>query len=140
MFRRREETTPPTPQTPTTARVTTVLGGGISIKGNLGGSGSVRIDGGYEGDINLSGMLVIGETGRVTCEQITANVVVVSGAVKGNITAEKVEIRASGRVWGDVTAAAFSTEEGAFLKGRIQMEEDVEIEVDDVLEAEEPED
>jgi cytoskeletal protein CcmA (bactofilin family) len=47
--------------------------------------------------------------------------------VRGNITAEKVEIRSSGRVWGDVVAAAFSTEEGAFLRGQITMEEKVEL-------------
>jgi cytoskeletal protein CcmA (bactofilin family) len=131
MFRRREETTPPTPQTATAERVTTVLGEGISIKGKLGGSGGVRIEGGYEGNINLRGMLVIGETGRVTCEQINASAVVVAGAVKGDITADRVEIRATGRVWGNVTTAAFSTEEGAFLRGQIRMEEELEVDVED---------
>lgn len=101
------------------------------IKGNMGGSGGVRIEGGYEGNINLHGMLVIGETGRVTCEHISANVVIVAGAVKGDITAEKVEIRATGRVWGNVTTAAFSTEEGAFLRGQIRMEEQVEVVVEE---------
>ena len=32
----------------------------------------------------------------------------------------------TGRVWGDVTAVAFSTEEGAFLRGQIKMEEQLE--------------
>jgi cytoskeletal protein CcmA (bactofilin family) len=131
MFRRREETTSPTPKNPSTERVTSVLGSGMVIKGNMGGSGGVRIEGGYEGNINLHGMLVIGETGRVTCEHISANVVIVAGAVKGDITAEKVEIRASGRVWGNVTTAAFSTEEGAFLRGQIRMEEQVEVVVEE---------
>lgn len=131
MFRRREETTSPTPKSPSTERVTSVLGSGVVIKGNMGGSGGVRIEGGYEGNINLHGMLVIGETGRVTCEHISANVVIVAGAVKGDITAEKVEIRATGRVWGNVTTAAFSTEEGAFLRGQIRMEEQVEVVVED---------
>lgn len=131
MFRRREETTSPTPKSPSTERVTSVLGSGVVIKGNMGGSGGVRIEGGYEGNINLHGMLVIGETGRVTCEHISANVVIVAGAVKGDITAEKVEIRATGRVWGNVTTAAFSTEEGAFLRGQIRMEEQVEVVVEE---------
>ncbi|MEA3438917.1 MAG: polymer-forming cytoskeletal protein [Chloroflexota bacterium] len=131
MFRRREETTSPTPKSPSTERVTSVLGSGVVIKGNMGGSGGVRIEGGYEGNINLHGMLVIGETGRVTCEHISANVVIVAGAVKGDVTAEKVEIRATGRVWGNVTTAAFSTEEGAFLRGQIRMEEQVEVVVEE---------
>jgi cytoskeletal protein CcmA (bactofilin family) len=54
-------------------------------------------------------------------------VVIIAGAVRGNITAEKVEIRSTGRVWGDVVTAAFATEEGAFLRGQIQMEEKVDI-------------
>jgi len=70
---------------------------------------------------------VVGETGRVTCENLRANVVIVAGAVRGNITAEKIEIRSTGRVWGDVVTAAFSTEEGAFLRGQIRMEDKVEL-------------
>ena len=42
-------------------------------------------------------------------------------------TAERLEIRASGRVWGNVVAASFSTEEGAFLRGQITMEEKVDL-------------
>ena len=128
MFRRRDDSLPPTPQTPPTERVTSVLGSGVVCKGSLGGSGGVRIEGGFEGDINLRGMLVVGETGRVTCEHLQANVVIVAGAVRGDITAEKVEIRSTGRVWGNVTTAAFATEEGAFLRGQIQMEEELETE------------
>jgi cytoskeletal protein CcmA (bactofilin family) len=73
-------------------------------------------------------MLVVGETGRVTCKVLQANVVIVAGAVRGDITTEKLEIRSSGRVWGNVVTAAFSTEEGAFLRGQVTMEEKVEIE------------
>ena len=110
-----------------TERVTSVLSSGIIWKGDLSGSGGVRIEGAFEGNISLRGLLVIGETGRLTCEHLHANVVVVAGAVRGDITAEKVEIRATGRVWGDVITASFATEEGAFLRGQIRMEEQVDI-------------
>jgi cytoskeletal protein CcmA (bactofilin family) len=108
-------------------RVTSVLGPGITWGGDLSGSGGVRIESIFEGKITLRGLLVVGETGRVTCKEIKANTVVVAGAVRGNITAEKVDIRATGRVWGDVTTTSFSTEEGAFLRGQIRMEEEIEI-------------
>jgi cytoskeletal protein CcmA (bactofilin family) len=88
----------------------------------------LRIEGAFEGNITLQGMLVIGESGRVTCDHLRANVVIVAGAVKGNITAEKVEIRSSGRVWGDVVTTAFATQEGAFLRGQIRMEEQINLE------------
>lgn len=101
-----------------------MLADGIMCKGSLSGSGGVRIEGGFEGDINLRGMLVVGETGRVTCDHMRADVVIVAGIVRGDITADKVEIRATGRVWGNVATMAFSTQEGAFLRGQIRMEEE----------------
>jgi cytoskeletal protein CcmA (bactofilin family) len=110
-----------------TERVTSVLGSGIIWKGQLSGSGGVRIEGAFEGEVALNGLLVVGETGRVTCQQLRANVVIVAGAVNGDITAEKLEIRSTGRVWGNVVTAAFATEEGAFLRGQIRMEDQVDI-------------
>ncbi len=111
-------------------RVTSVLGPGINWQGNLRGSGGVRIEGAYEGEIAIRGMVVVGETGRVTCENLRANTVIVAGAVRGNVTAEKLEIRSTGRVWGDVTVTAFATEEGAFLRGQVRMEEKVELDLE----------
>ena len=127
MFRRTNDTQPLTDLPATTDRVTSVIGPGVVWKGQLSGKGGVRIEGALDGDINLKGTLVVGETGRVTCKQLRANVVIVAGAVRGNIVAEKLEIRSTGRVWGDVVTAAFSTEEGAFLRGQVTMEEQVEI-------------
>jgi cytoskeletal protein CcmA (bactofilin family) len=128
--------TPPAP----IERVTSVLSEGIVCKGQLGGSGGVRIEGAFEGDIALHGLLVVGETGRVTCQQLRANVVIIAGLVRGDITAEKVEIRRTGRVWGNVTTAALSTEEGAFLRGQIRMEEKVEIGLTSAVEPASPSD
>jgi cytoskeletal protein CcmA (bactofilin family) len=127
MFRKRDEITPTTDLSAPATRVTSVLGPGITWHGAISGSGGVRVEGALEGDVDLRGMLVVGESGRVTCEHVRANTVIVAGAVRGDITAEKVEIRSTGRVWGNVVTAAFSTEEGAFLRGQIRMEESVDI-------------
>lgn len=128
MFKRRDDVTETTTtiSTPTT-RVTSVLGSGITWKGAIHGQGGVRVEGAFDGEISLRGMLVVSETGRVTCDHVKAHMVIVAGALRGDITAEKVEIRSSGRVWGDVVTAAFSTEEGAFLRGQIRMEEEVDL-------------
>ena len=126
MFRRSGDTQPifgsPSPE-----RVSSVLGPGISWTGQLSGSGGVRIEGAFEGEITLQGILIVAETGRVTSQEIRANQVIVAGAVRADIIAEKLEIRSTGRVWGNVITAAFSTEEGAFLRGQVRMEERVEI-------------
>lgn len=108
-------------------RVTTVLGPNINWKGDLRGKGGVRIEGTLEGEIEVRGMVIIGETGRVTCEHVKADTVIVAGAVNGQITAEKLEIRSTGRVFGDVTTKSFSTEEGAFLRGTITMEDKLDL-------------
>ena len=132
MFRKRSDPNPtvPTPQPSPAAldRITSVLSAGINWKGNIGGSGGVRIEGTFEGDIAMRGLLVVGETGRVTCQTLQANTVIIAGAVKGDITSERLEIRSTGKVWGNVVTVSFSTEEGAFLRGQITMEEKVEIE------------
>jgi cytoskeletal protein CcmA (bactofilin family) len=133
MFRKKSEAPPTVPvQASTTAvadRITSVLSAGINWKGALEGSGGVRIEGTFEGDIAMRGLLVVGETGRVTCRTLRANTVIVAGAVKGDITAERLEIRSTGKVWGNVVTVSFSTEEGAFLRGQITMEEKVEIQI-----------
>lgn len=125
MFRKNPSPNP-APTAPV-ERVTTVLGPGIRWNGSMRGTGGVRIEGPMEGEISIRGLVVVGETGRVTCENLRANTVVIAGAVRGNITAEKIEIRATGRVWGDVVTVAFSTEEGAFLRGQVRMEERVDL-------------
>ncbi|MBN2044429.1 MAG: polymer-forming cytoskeletal protein [Anaerolineales bacterium] len=128
MFRRRDdadltpETAPAQPE-----RITSVLGDGTYYKGKLSGEGGVRIEGVFDGEIKLDGLLVVGTTGRVTCEDLRARSVIVAGTVRGDITANKVEIRASGRVWGNVTSVTFATEEGAFLRGQIQMEDSLDL-------------
>ncbi len=131
MFRKTTSINPPTTPPPV-ERVTSVLGPGINWKGNLHGSGGIRIEGAFEGDIAVRGLVVIGETGRVTCETLRANSVIVAGTLRSNVVAERLEIRATGRVWGDVTVGAFSTEEGAFLRGQVRMEDKVELGLEDV--------
>jgi cytoskeletal protein CcmA (bactofilin family) len=120
----------PSTPAPSVERITSVLGNGIIWNGIIHGAGGVRIEGTFEGEIAIKGILVIGETGRVNCADLRANTVVVAGIIKGNITAEKLEIRATGRVWGDVTVIAFASEEGAFLRGQVKMEEKVELKLE----------
>ena len=128
MFRRRDDADLTPAAAPTQPeRITSVLGEGTIYKGKLTGEGGVRIEGNFDGEIKLDGLLVVGTTGRITCEDLRAKSVIVAGTVRGDITANKVEIRASGRVWGNVTAVTFATEEGAFLRGQIQMEETLDL-------------
>lgn len=128
MFKRNN---PPDTQTPAPLeRVTSVLGAGLNWTGRISGKGGVRIEGIFEGEIGISGLVVVGETGKVTCDNMRANTVIVAGAIHGGITAGKLEIRSTGRVWGNVKVSAFSTEEGAFLRGQVTMEDDLDLGLD----------
>lgn len=104
-------------------KIETVLGPGIHYKGTLTGSAGVRIEGAFDGTITIKGPVVIAEGAKVTAE-IQASAVSVGGSLKGNITAGKVEILSTGRIWGDLVTAAFATEEGSFLRGQVTMQEE----------------
>lgn len=101
-----------------------VVGPGVSLQGTLTGAGSMRIEGAFDGIINIQGALFVADGAKVTAE-IRAGAVSVAGSVKGNIIAGKVEILSTGRVWGDLITTAFATEEGAFLRGQVRMEDEV---------------
>jgi cytoskeletal protein CcmA (bactofilin family) len=102
--------------------IESVIGAGVHYQGALTGHGGVRIEGTFDGDINIKGPLVVGENAKITAD-IRAGAVIVSGHVKGNIVADKVELLSTGRVWGDLITTAFASEEGAFLRGQVRMEE-----------------
>lgn len=123
MFRKKEDSGPSLEPVPLKSRVTSILGEGTSWKGEIRGSGGIRIEGLYEGMIDLEGLIIVDQKGRVESDMIKADTVIVAGAVRSNIQAKRVEIRSTGRVWGDVATVKFSTEEGAYLRGKIQMEE-----------------
>jgi cytoskeletal protein CcmA (bactofilin family) len=105
-------------------KIESVLGPGIDYQGTLTGTGGIRIEGAFDGTISIKGPLVVADGAKVTAD-IQASAVTVAGSLKGNITAAKVEIQATGRVWGDLVTAAFATEEGAFLRGQVRMEDQV---------------
>src|SRR6202045_641831 len=98
------------------------IGRTLTIKGEIIGSESLYIDGRIEGKITMpESRVTIGRNGKVDAS-ITAKEVVVMGKVTGNIEcSDRVDIRSEGSVTGDVTTARISVEDGAILKGGIQV-------------------
>lgn len=103
--------------------IDSVIGPGLQWKGALTGSGGLRVDGSVDGDININGPLVVAEGGKVTAEEVRATAVLVAGTIKANIMADRVEILATGRVYGDLVTQAFASEDGAFLRGQVIMQD-----------------
>lgn len=99
----------------------TVVGANTRFVGTLTSDANIRIDGSVEGDIEVLGSLIVGETGRVIAT-IKAQNVHVSGAVKGEITAvERLEISPTGKVWGDITTSTLNIEPGGLFRGQSSM-------------------
>jgi cytoskeletal protein CcmA (bactofilin family) len=99
----------------------TVIGRSVVIKGEISGSESLCIEGKVEGAIMLpeSG-LTIGRNGQVSAT-VTAREVVVQGKVIGNVDADRLNVRGEGSLTGDVIVHRIMVEEGAFLKGKIDI-------------------
>ncbi len=117
-----------------------MIGPGLHYTGALSGNSGVRIEGSFDGTIQIGGALIIAEGARVTADMIQAGVVSVAGTVKGNITADKVEILSTGRIYGDLKTGSFASEEGAFLRGQITMRDGTEPLDDEENEAPQPKD
>jgi cytoskeletal protein CcmA (bactofilin family) len=101
--------------------VRTILGPGCLFEGNLTiPEGLTRIDGEVIGNIKGNGGLIIGDRGSVKGDLSVENVVVY-GKVNGNIRARSLEIRASGRVDGDVQVQELMVEKGAMYNGKCSM-------------------
>jgi cytoskeletal protein CcmA (bactofilin family) len=100
----------------------TVIGSSLVLKGELSGNEDLVICGQVEGKISVLGHWVtIGPEGKVRAE-IRASRVVVEGSVEGNINVpERVDIRKTGHVIGDLTAPGISIENGAFLRGKVEI-------------------
>ncbi len=98
----------------------TVLGSGSTIEGTLRSKANVRLDGEFTGTLEISGNVLVGETAKITAD-INAQNISIAGAVRGNVFGKKVQLLRTGRIWGDINATALTTEEGAFIDGKISM-------------------
>ena len=97
------------------------LGSDALFKGTLSFEGTVRIDGKFEGRVNTSDTLVVGETGDLEAD-IEAGTVICRGKMRGTIVAsKKVEMHPSSKIVGDVQTPALSIELGAMLDGNCNM-------------------
>jgi|ERR1700692_4429671 cytoskeletal protein CcmA (bactofilin family) len=98
------------------------IGRTLVIKGELSGSEALYIDGRVEGKISLpDNRVTIGRNGSVQAN-IIAREVVVMGKVNGNIECtDRVDIRSEGSVTGDVSTVRISVEDGAVLKGGVEV-------------------
>ena len=99
----------------------TVLSSDIEFSGTLVFNKPFMIKGRVAGNIFATGDLYVAEGAVVTAE-VRAPLVVVAGSVAGNVSATKrVEVRASGKLDGDVIAPEIHMETGCSFNGKCSM-------------------
>ena len=104
------------------ADATTILGAGMTLKGELRGAGTLVMLGQFEGDIVVDGTLHVGPDARIDAN-ISARAVVVAGVVRGNLSAgTRVEVLASGSLTGTVKSGSFAAADGATVKSEVWVE------------------
>jgi cytoskeletal protein CcmA (bactofilin family) len=108
------------PAAPREGRVgSATLGTGLSFRGEVAGDGDFHIAGRFEGDINVTGRVLVGEGADVDAN-INARAIVVGGTVRGNLSATtRVEILPTGVLTGTLKTGSFSAADGAAVKGEI---------------------
>jgi cytoskeletal protein CcmA (bactofilin family) len=98
------------------------VGAGLTFRGELAGDGDFHIAGRFEGDINVTGRVLVGEGAEVDAN-INAHAIVVGGTVRGNLSATtRVEILPTGTLTGTLRTGSFSAADGAAVKGEIWIE------------------
>jgi cytoskeletal protein CcmA (bactofilin family) len=97
------------------------LGKGSRVTGKVTFEGPARIEGHVEGEVSAQDALVIGE-GAVVNAQIVGSSVVIHGKVTGDVTArKKLEIRAPGKLYGNITTPSLVIHEGVTFEGQCTM-------------------
>ena len=102
----------------------TFLSADAEFKGSLKFDDELRINGKFEGELSSPGTVHVGSQGDVKAE-ITVGAAVVEGKVNGNITAtDRVELRSTARMLGDIKASKLLVEEGVVFVGRCEVSSD----------------
>ena len=102
------------------------IGKSIAIKGELSGSEDVYLDGELEGRVELlDGSLTVGPDGRIRAN-LQAPQIVVRGRVDGNLySRERVDLKRSAILVGDIYTSRIAIEDGAYMKGNVRSHEDI---------------
>jgi cytoskeletal protein CcmA (bactofilin family) len=105
-----------------TSAPATVIGSRTTVRGDLTGGDPVEIRGTLEGDCRVSGLVVVAEGGRVLGNVEAAGLVVGGTIEAGTLAADRVELRSSARVSGNITARVVAIADGAFYQGDVRMQ------------------
>ena len=105
------------------SQVINLIGKGTKITGDIVSDGDIRIDGELVGNLQSSGRVVVGNSGRVQGE-VRCKDGDISGSIKGKMeVSQLLSLKASSKVQGEVKTGKISIEPGAIFSGSCQMGE-----------------
>ncbi|MCR5588049.1 MAG: polymer-forming cytoskeletal protein [Bacteroidales bacterium] len=102
-----------------------IITDGTLVKGDITATGDFRLDGTLEGNIQLNGKLVVGDSGVVNGNVLCQNANII-GTVNGNLSVkELLSLHTTARVRGDILINKLSIEPGAVFSGKCRMIDEV---------------
>lgn len=101
--------------------ISTLISADCVVGGSLTAPAVARIDGQVDGDVQVAEGLILGEKGLITGNVVTKEMVVY-GTVQGNITVESLEIKATGKITGDIATVTLLVEAGGVYNGHLTMQ------------------
>lgn len=103
-----------------TEKLESLVGVNSTFKGDIDTKGTLRIDGRMEGNVNAD-WVILGDKASLKGD-IAARGIIVAGVIEGNLRAKEiVEIKAKGRVAGDIQTSKLTIIEGGLFDGRSSM-------------------
>ena len=102
--------------------ITTIIGDGFAITGELTGKSVIRIDGKITGNVKVASGVILGEKGIIVGDIETSSAIIY-GTVNGNVKAQQLEIKKTGRVNGDIKTETLEIEMGAQYNGKLEMKQ-----------------
>ena len=106
-------------------KITTIIGKGAECNGDFNAEGSVRIDGTINGNVTVSGTLIVGTTGSISGD-VEAHSAIVGGEIIGDVrVTDRTELTGTARLIGNITTVVIVIDENAIFQGSCNMNQEV---------------
>ena len=101
--------------------ITTLIGEGCTIQGNIASKDYIKIDGNILGDLTVEGGVILGEKGHIT-GNVRSNEVIAYGKIEGDVHADSLHLKSSCSILGNIETQRLQIDSGAVYQGGVTMQ------------------
>ena len=101
--------------------ITTLIGEGCTIQGNITSKAYIKIDGKIIGDLTVEGGVILGENGHIT-GNVRSNEVIAYGKIEGDVHADSLHLKSSCSILGNIETQSLQIDSGAVYQGGVTMQ------------------